>query len=39
VGFSVESFWAALLGSVVVSLVSITLSLFVKEERRVVKIN
>jgi len=34
VGFSVENFWTALLGSLVVSLVSIALSLFVKDERR-----
>jgi putative membrane protein len=38
VGFSVENFWVALLGSVVVSLVSIALSLFVKDERRKAKI-
>jgi len=37
VGFSLENFWAALLGSVVVSLVSIALSLFVKDERRKAK--
>jgi len=37
VGFTLENFWTALLGSVIVSLVSIFLSIFVQEERRKVK--
>jgi putative membrane protein len=32
VGFTVDNFWAALLGSIVVSLVSVVLSLVVKDE-------
>jgi putative membrane protein len=38
VGFEVRSFWAALLGSVIVSIVSVVLSVFLpdddKKERR-----
>jgi putative membrane protein len=33
VGFYVESFWAALLGAIIVSVVSVLLSLFVSDER------
>lgn len=32
VGFTVDSFWSALLGSIVVSLVSVVLSLILKDE-------
>ena len=32
VGFYVEDFWAALLGSVIVSIVSVVLSVFVKDD-------
>ena len=32
VGFYVEDFWAALLGSVIVSVVSVVLSVFVKDD-------
>lgn len=31
-GFTVDGFWAALLGSLVISLVSVALSLFVRDE-------
>ncbi len=33
VGFTVQSFWAAFLGSIVVSVVSVILSLFIHEDR------
>jgi putative membrane protein len=34
VGFTVDGFWSALLGSIVVSIVSVVLSLFIHEERK-----
>ncbi len=34
VGFTVDSFWSALLGSIVVSLVSVILSLILGDERK-----
>jgi len=34
VGFTVDGFWSALLGSLVVSVVSIVLSLFFREEKK-----
>lgn len=34
VGFTVDSFWSAFLGSLVVSIVSVALSLFLREDRR-----
>jgi putative membrane protein len=34
VDFQVQSFWAALLGSVIVSIVSVVLSVFVKDDER-----
>jgi len=34
VGFTVDNFWSAFLGSIVVSIVSVALSLFLRDDRR-----
>jgi len=34
VGFTVDGFWPALLGSIIVSVISIVLSLFLREDKR-----
>lgn len=34
VGFTVDSFWAALLGGIVVSIVSVVLSLFIRNDEK-----
>lgn len=33
-GFSVSSFWSALLGSIVLSIISVVLSIFIRDETR-----